>query len=131
MSNAPYLTNADDAKTVAMIGAARRLVMLVTPCVSHTARVALTDGNGIGAAYGTVIPTPNKHRMTTNWRERFWLYMLKQCDTEPRLAVVNGSAGQRRQPARKGGALHSCRQRSMPSGWRADIAIHNKSPHNQ
>ncbi len=40
---------------------------------------------GLGASTGTVLLTPNERRVAEDRRDCYWLYVVTDCDTAPRL----------------------------------------------
>lgn len=53
------------------------------------------------AADGTVILTPNEHRVAQDRRDCYWLYVVTNCNAEPKLATVKDPAGEPWQPVQK------------------------------
>ena len=47
----------------------------------------LIEVKGIGAATGTVILTPNERRVADDRRDCFWLYIVTDCKTDPKLQL--------------------------------------------
>lgn len=73
----------------------------LTSLDTKTGELRLIEVKGIGAADGTVILTPNEHRVAQDRRDCYWLYVVTNCDTEPTLAAVEDPAGQPWQPVQK------------------------------
>jgi hypothetical protein len=40
---------------------------------------------GLGAASGTILLTPNERRVAEDRRDCYWLYVVTDCDTTPKL----------------------------------------------
>ena len=45
----------------------------------------LIEVKGLGAASGTILLTPNERRVAEDRRDCYWLYVVTNCDTTPRL----------------------------------------------
>ncbi len=45
----------------------------------------LIEVKGLGASTGTVLLTPNERRVAEDRRDCYWLYVVTDCDTSPRL----------------------------------------------
>jgi hypothetical protein len=45
----------------------------------------LIEVKGIGASTGTILLTPNERRIAEDRRDCYWLYVVTDCDTTPRL----------------------------------------------
>ena len=56
---------------------------------------------GIGAPDGTVIVTPNEHRVVQDRRDCYWLYLVTDCNTEPKLTTIKDPASQSWQTVKK------------------------------
>lgn len=50
-----------------------------------TGELRLIEVKGIGAATGTIFLSPNEKRIAEDRRDLYWLYVVTDCDTEPRL----------------------------------------------
>lgn len=73
----------------------------LTSLDTKTGELRLIEVKGIGAADGTVILTPNEHRVAQDRRDCYWLYVVTNCDIEPKLSAVKDPAGQPWQPVQK------------------------------
>src|SRR5262249_15899294 len=73
----------------------------LTSLDTNSGELRLIEVKGIGATTGTVILTPNEHRVAQDRRDCYWLYVVTNCDTEPSLATVKDPAGQSWQPVQK------------------------------
>ena len=45
----------------------------------------LIEVKGLGATSGTILLTPNERRVAEDRRDCYWLYVVTDCDTAPRL----------------------------------------------
>lgn len=63
----------------------RNLGYDITSLDLATGQLRLIEVKGIGAATGTVLLTPNEHRVAEDRPDCYWLYMVTHCKTEPRL----------------------------------------------
>ena len=61
----------------------------------------LIEVKGIGAAEGTIVLTPNEHRVAEDRRDCYWLYVVTDCSTMPKLNTVKDPASRPWQPVRK------------------------------
>ena len=48
----------------------------------------LLDSGVIGAPDGTVLLTPNEHRVAEDHRDCYWLYVVTDCNAEPKLRTI-------------------------------------------
>jgi superfamily II DNA or RNA helicase len=51
----------------------------------NSGELRLIEVKGIGAGEGSVMLTPNEHRVAQDRRDCYWLYIVTHCDTEPKL----------------------------------------------
>jgi len=61
----------------------------------------LIEVKGIGAPAGTVLLTPNEHRVAQDRRDCYWLYVVTDCNATPSLATVKDPASRPWQPVQK------------------------------
>jgi superfamily II DNA or RNA helicase len=73
----------------------------LTSLDTKTGELRLIEVKGIGDTDGTVIVTPNEHRVAQDRRDCYWLYVVTHCNTEPKLTTVKDPAGQPWQPVQK------------------------------
>lgn len=73
----------------------------LTSLDTKTGELRLIEVKGIGAADGTVILTPNEHRVAQDRRDCYWLYVVTNCNAEPKLSSVKDPASQSWQPVQK------------------------------
>jgi len=73
----------------------------LTSLDTKTGELRLIEVKGIGAAEGTVIITPNEHRVAQDRRDCYWLYVVTDCNTEPRLQTIKDPAAQSWQAVQK------------------------------
>ena len=73
----------------------------LTSLDTKSGELRLIEVKGIGDADGTVILTPNEHRVAQDRRDCYWLYVVTNCGAEPRLTALKDPAGQPWQPVRK------------------------------
>jgi len=52
----------------------------------------LVEGKGTGARDGTVILTPNEHGVAQGRRDCYWLYVVTNCNAEPKLRTIKDPA---------------------------------------
>jgi hypothetical protein len=64
---------------------ARNLGYDVTSLDLTSGELRLIEVKGIGASTGTVLLTPNERRVAEDRRDCYWLYVVTDCDTTPRL----------------------------------------------
>ena len=57
----------------------------VTSLDLASGELRLIEVKGLGAATGTILLTPNERRVAKIGRDCFWLYVVTDCDTTPRL----------------------------------------------
>jgi superfamily II DNA or RNA helicase len=57
----------------------------VTSLDLTSGELRLIEVKGIGAATGTILLTPNERRVAEDRRDCFWLYVVTDCNTRPRL----------------------------------------------
>jgi hypothetical protein len=73
----------------------------LTSLDTNSGELRLIEVKGIGAADGTVIVTPNEHRVAQDRRDCYWLYVVTNCDAEPKLTTIKDPAAQSWQPVQK------------------------------
>lgn len=73
----------------------------LTSLDTKTGELRLIEVKGIGAVDGTIIVTPNEHRVAQDRRDCYWLYVVTSCNSEPTLTAVKDPAGQSWQPVQK------------------------------
>jgi superfamily II DNA or RNA helicase len=73
----------------------------LTSLDTNSGELRLIEVKGIGAPDGTVILTPNEHRVAQDRRDCYWLYVVTNCDAEPRLAPIKDPTSQSWQPVQK------------------------------
>jgi hypothetical protein len=61
----------------------------------------LIEVKGLGNAEGTVVLTPNEHRVAEDRRDCYWLYVVADCNASPRLTTIRDPASQPWQPVKK------------------------------
>ncbi len=61
----------------------------------------LIEVKGLGAAAGTVVLTPNEHRVAEDRRDCYWLYVVANCHASPGLTTIRDPASQPWQPVKK------------------------------
>jgi hypothetical protein len=52
----------------------------------------LIEVKGIGAETGTVLLTPNERRVAEDRRDCYWLYVVTNCNAEPKLETIKDPA---------------------------------------
>ena len=57
----------------------------VTSLDLASGELRLIEVKGLGAASGTILLTPNERRVAEDRRDCYWLYVVTDCDTTPRL----------------------------------------------
>jgi hypothetical protein len=67
----------------------------------NSGELRLIEVKGIGAASGTIVLTPNEHRVAEDRRDCYWLYVVTDCNTTPTLTVIQDPAAQPWQPVQK------------------------------
>ena len=61
----------------------KRLAEANSPIAEASKRFA--EVKGLGAATGTILLTPNERRVAEDRRDCYWLYVVTDCDSAPRL----------------------------------------------
>jgi hypothetical protein len=61
----------------------------------------LIEVKGLGDTGGTVVLTPNEHRVAEDRRDCYWLYVVTDCNASPKLTTVRDPASQPWQPVKK------------------------------
>jgi superfamily II DNA or RNA helicase len=64
---------------------AKNLGYDVTSLDLSSGELRLIEVKGLGVATGTILLTPNERRVAEDRRDCYWLYVVTNCDTEPRL----------------------------------------------
>lgn len=64
----------------------------VTSLDLSSGELRLIEVKGIGAPTGTVFLTPNEHRVAQDRRDCYWLYVVTNCDAEPKLDAIKDPA---------------------------------------
>ncbi len=57
----------------------------ITSLDIHSGELRLIEVKGLGAATGNILLTPNERRVAEDRRDCYWLYVVTNCDGEPRL----------------------------------------------
>jgi superfamily II DNA or RNA helicase len=57
----------------------------ITSLDLSTGELRLIEVKGIGASTGTILLTPNERRVAEDRRDCYWLYIVTDCDREPKL----------------------------------------------
>ena len=73
----------------------------LTSLDTRSGELRLIEVKGIGEPDGTVILTPNEHRVAQDRRDCYWLYVVTNCSAEPKLTPVKDPAAQAWEPVRK------------------------------
>ena len=58
---------------------------LVTSLDINSGELRLIEVKGIGGTSGMVLLTPNERRVAEDRRDCYWLYVVTDCNTEPKL----------------------------------------------
>jgi len=58
----------------------------------NSGELRLIEVKGVGAVTGTVLLTPNERRVAEDRRDCYWLYVVTNCDAEPRLTTIKDPA---------------------------------------
>jgi superfamily II DNA or RNA helicase len=61
----------------------------------------LIEVKGIGEASGTIVLTPNEHRVAEDRRDCYWLYVVTNCHASPTLTTIRDPAAQPWQTVKK------------------------------
>ena len=64
----------------------------VTSLDLNSGELRLIEVKGIGATTGTVFLTPNERRVAQDRRDCFWLYVVTNCNAEPKLSAIKDPA---------------------------------------
>ena len=64
---------------------AKNLGYDVTSLDLASGELRLIEVKGVGASTGTILLTPNERRVAEDRRDCYWLYVVTDCGTEPRL----------------------------------------------
>jgi hypothetical protein len=64
---------------------AKNLGYDITSLDLASGELRLIEVKGLGASTGTILLTPNERRVAEDRRDCFWLYVVTDCDTVPRL----------------------------------------------
>jgi SNF2 family DNA or RNA helicase len=73
----------------------------VTSLDLNSGDLRLIEVKGIGATSGTILLTPNEHRVAQDRRDCFWLYVVTNAKTSPRLTRVKDPASRPWQAVQK------------------------------
>ncbi|MBX9790023.1 MAG: DUF3883 domain-containing protein [Pirellulales bacterium] len=73
----------------------------ITSLDLSSGELRLIEVKGIGAADGTILLTPNEHRVAEDRRDCYWLYVVTNCNATPALNAVKDPASQPWQPVQK------------------------------
>ncbi len=73
----------------------------LTSLDTKSGELRLIEVKGIGAAAGTIIITPNEHRVAQDRRDCYWLYVVTHCNSEPLLETIKDPASQSWQAVQK------------------------------
>lgn len=57
----------------------------ITSLDVRSGELRLIEVKGIGGSTGTIVLTPNEKRVAEDRRDCYWLYVVTNCNTEPRL----------------------------------------------
>ncbi len=57
----------------------------ITSLDINSGELRLIEVKGLGAATGNILLTPNERRVAEDRRDCYWLYVVTNCDAEPRL----------------------------------------------
>jgi hypothetical protein len=64
---------------------AKNLGYDITSLDLASGELRLIEVKGLGASTGTILLTPNERRVAEDRRDCYWLYVVTDCDTVPRL----------------------------------------------
>ncbi len=67
----------------------------------NSGELRLIEVKGIGAADGTILLTPNEHRVAEDRRDCYWLYIVTNCNASPTFTPVKDPAAKPWQPVQK------------------------------
>lgn len=73
----------------------------LTSLDANSGELRLIEVKGIGAPDGTVLLTPNEHRVAEDRRDCYWLYVVTDCNAEPKLTTIKDPAAHAWQPVQK------------------------------
>jgi superfamily II DNA or RNA helicase len=73
----------------------------ITSLDPASGELRLIEIKGIGAATGTILLTPNEHRVAEDRRDCYWLYVVTNCCATPTLTMVKDPASKPWQPVQK------------------------------
>src|SRR5205085_12486807 len=54
-------------------------------CEINSGKILVFEGKGLGAAIGAVLLTPNERQVDEDGRNCYWLYVVTNCNEDPRL----------------------------------------------
>ncbi len=66
----------------------------LTSLDTNSGELRLIEVKGIGAPDGTVIVTQNEHRVAQDRRDCYWLYVVTNCNAEPKFRTIKDPASQ-------------------------------------
>jgi hypothetical protein len=78
----------------------------LTSLDTRSGELRLIEVKGIGEPDGTLILTPNEHRVAQDRRDYYWLYVVTHCNAEPKLTTIKDPAAQPWQPVQN--VAHYC-----------------------
>ena len=61
----------------------------------------LIEVKGLGDVEGTVVLTPNEHRVAEDRRDCYWLYVVTNCNAAPKITTIRDPASQPWEPVKK------------------------------
>jgi hypothetical protein len=64
----------------------------ITSLDVNSGELRLIEVKGIGAESGSILLTPNEHRVAQDRRDCYWLYIVKGCNTTPTVMPVKDPA---------------------------------------
>jgi len=64
---------------------AKNLGYDITSLDLASGELRLIEVKGLGASTGTILLTPNERRVAEDRRDCYWLYVVTDCNTTPRL----------------------------------------------
>ncbi len=73
----------------------------VTSLDLNSGELRLIEVKGIGESEGMVVLTPHEYEVAEDRRDCYWLYVVTDCNTSPKLAMIRDPAAQPWQPVKK------------------------------
>ena len=73
----------------------------VTSLDLKSGELRLIEVKGIGDSEGAVVLTPHEYEVAEDRRDCYWLYVVTDCNTSPKLAMIRDPAAQPWQPVKK------------------------------